>query len=327
MDNLTHTLTGLALARAGLDRACPRAAWLIVLAANIPDLDIATRLAGSVAYLNYHRHLTHSLAALPLVALLPVLVLRLFARQLPWRNAYLLSLAGAASHLALDGLNHYGVRYLLPFSGRWFRLDSTYVVDAWLLTALLLSVAAPLLSGLVGAEIGARKSPSRLPAILALCFLVVYNGGRKLLHDQAVAVLDARIYAGEAPRRVAAFPSPLNPWRWRGVVEGAGLFMVYDLNLRKEFDPGAGQIFYQPDPTPAIETARRSEAFGALLRFADFPLWTVLPAAEQEGAWRVSALDLRFATPQQPGFAATAIVDSGLAIRRAWFEFGSPRPR
>ena len=37
---LTHSLTGLALSRAGLDRLCPRAAWLLILSANVPDSDI-----------------------------------------------------------------------------------------------------------------------------------------------------------------------------------------------------------------------------------------------------------------------------------------------
>ena len=40
MDNLTHSLTGLMLSRAGLNRFYPRATLVLVIAANIPDIDI-----------------------------------------------------------------------------------------------------------------------------------------------------------------------------------------------------------------------------------------------------------------------------------------------
>ncbi len=64
MDNLTHTLTGVLLARAGLRRLTPRATWISVVAANIPDIDILVGPSG-INYLNYHRHLTHSLFSNP----------------------------------------------------------------------------------------------------------------------------------------------------------------------------------------------------------------------------------------------------------------------
>ena len=40
MDNLTHTLTGLALSRAGLNRYYARAGLVLMLAANAPDIDV-----------------------------------------------------------------------------------------------------------------------------------------------------------------------------------------------------------------------------------------------------------------------------------------------
>ena len=65
MDPLTHTATGLFLSRAGLNRLTPQAAPILMLAANAPDIDIVTTAGGSLNYLHYHRHLTHSLAAMP----------------------------------------------------------------------------------------------------------------------------------------------------------------------------------------------------------------------------------------------------------------------
>src|SRR5512141_2532080 len=117
MDNLTHTATGLFLARAGLGRGVPHATWILLLAANIPDIDVVCAAGGPLAYLNYHRHLTHAIPLLPVMALLPVLIVRLAARKrvpfgkgFPYLRAYAVSGAGVASHLALDFTNIYGIR-------------------------------------------------------------------------------------------------------------------------------------------------------------------------------------------------------------------------
>ncbi len=324
MDNLTHTLTGLALSRAGLHRACPRAAFLMMLAANAPDIDAVSALSGSITYLQYHRHITHSIAALPLVALLPVVLMRLFSRgPFAWRGAYLISIAGVASHLALDGANQYGVRYLLPFSDRWFSLDAVAVVDLWIWAALLVSVLAPALGTLVSSEIGGQKNSGRGAAIFALCFLLLYTGARKVLQDRALAELDSRVYTGGVPRRTGAFPTAVNPLLWRGVVDGEEFAAVFDVNLLKEFDPHAGQYFYKPKDVPAIEKIQEAGEFKTFLGFARFPLWWALPVPGEEGSMLVSAVDLRFASPRRPGFVATAVVNARMEVMRPRFEFGT----
>src|SRR5205823_3850454 len=100
LDNLTHTLTGLALSRAGLNRLTPQATAILLLAANAPDIDVLCAAGGSLAYMHYHRHLTHSLLMAPAMALLPLLVVWLATRKpIDWKWGYLASLAGLASHL------------------------------------------------------------------------------------------------------------------------------------------------------------------------------------------------------------------------------------
>jgi hypothetical protein len=37
-------------------------------------------------------------------------------------------------------------------------------------------------------------------------------------------------------------------------------------------------------------------------------------------------MDLRFGTPAQPGFVATADLDSRMQMIRAWFTFGAVHP-
>jgi inner membrane protein len=43
-----------------------------------------------------------------------------------------LSAIGVFSHPALDWLNTYGIRLLMPFSDTWFRGDSVFIIDPWL---------------------------------------------------------------------------------------------------------------------------------------------------------------------------------------------------
>src|SRR5882762_2062090 len=99
MDNLTHTAIGLFLARAGLRRLSPYATPMILLAANAPDVDIVSATRGSLTYLHYHRHLTHSLIAMPVMALISIAVVRICVRKpVYWPGAFLATLIAVASH-------------------------------------------------------------------------------------------------------------------------------------------------------------------------------------------------------------------------------------
>jgi len=318
------------MSRAGFDRLTPRAPWIMLLAANAPDCDIVTAFGGSLNYLHYHRHITHSLVMLPVLPLACVLLVRLASRKpLNWLGAYFIAFIGVASHLVLDLTNIYGVRLLLPFSARWLRWDITGVIDFWIWGVLLLAIFAPAVVRLVNAEIGAATQPKggarRGFAIFALLFLLLYDGGRSIAHARAVDTLESRIYNGSAPRRVAALASQ-NPFRWRGLIETAESYVIQDVNLLGEFDPSA-RPYYKPEPSPAFDAARRTEVFQEFLRFSQYPFWQMTPSDESEGATRVEALDLRFGDPQEPGFVATAILDARQQVTRAWFQFGAARPR
>jgi len=332
VDNLTHSLTGILLSRAGFNRVTPQATWILLLAANAPDIDVVSAFGGSLNYLHYHRHITHSLVMLPVLPLFCVLAVRLVSRQpLNWLGAYVMAFIGVASHLILDLTNIYGVRLLLPFSGQWLRLDTTGVIDFWIWGVLLLAMCAPILTRLVNAEIGAatqtKGGAQRGFAIFALVFLTVYDGGRSIAHARAVAILESRIYSGSSPRRVAALPASPNPFHWRGLVETPESYVIEDVNLLGEFDPAIGHTFFKPDPSPALDAARRSTVMQEFLRFSQYPFWQSTPAEQADGATRVEAMDLRFGDPQEHGFVATVILDTHQQVMREWFQFGRAQPR
>ena len=189
---------------------------ILILAANAPDVDIVSAAGGSLNYLHFHRHLTHSLIAMPLMAILSVVLVRLIGRKpVRWLGAWAIAMVAVASHLLLDLTNTYGVRLLLPFSARWLRLDITNVVDVWIWSALFL--ASP--RRFWRAWWAPRSPPGRAKpahhgrgaAWCALAFLLLYNCGRFVLHARAVAIAESRIYQGAAPLRVACLPNATNP--------------------------------------------------------------------------------------------------------------------
>jgi inner membrane protein len=332
MDPLTHTATGLFLSRAGLKRWTPLATPILLLAANAPDIDIVTLAGGPLNYLNYHRHLTHALAAMPLMAFLPVVLVRAVARKpVHWMGAFAVAMIAVASHLLLDLTNAYGVRLLLPFSARWLRLDLMNIVDLWVWAIFLLSVAGPFVARLVGSEISSGTVKTRHHgrgfAIFALAFLLLYNGWRLVLHDRAVAILDSRIYQGLTPSRVAAMPDGAVPWRWHGIVETGEFFAFEDVNLMGPFDPTEARIVHKPEPDPAIDAARRTPVFQQFLEFAQYPLWRVFPSSQVENAKVVEVMDVRFGAPFVRNFIATAVVNAKLQVIETSFQFVSSVPR
>jgi len=147
MDNITHTMAGAVLARAGLDRrgTLPLAAPTLMLAANAPDIDIFVMFMGSYAGLEYRRGWTHgpiALLLLPLVLTGMMLAWDRLVRRRGERGVslvpatvgatLLIAFIGVISHPALDWLNTYGVRVLMPFSREWFYGDAVFIIDPWL---------------------------------------------------------------------------------------------------------------------------------------------------------------------------------------------------
>lgn len=327
MDNLTHSLTGVLLARAGLNRLVPRATILAVIAVNLPDLDIVTALRGSLCYLANHRGFSHALFWLPLVALAPLPLWWLLARSqgvkpIDWLKAYLVSAVALLSHLVLDWMNVYGIRLKLPFSGEWLHLDLLNIIDVWVWAILLICTLGPVLGRLVESEMGARRGAGRGMAITGLLLVAAYIGGRAQLHDQAVKALEARMYRHEMPRRILAIPGAFNPWQWTGVVETSSSWYVIPLDLHREFDPESGRIFPKPDTSSVRSAVLGTETARVFLDFSQAALWRITPTPSPEGAVSVTIHDLRFGLPGEGAFSAEWIVDAKGRVVHEGFVFG-----
>jgi inner membrane protein len=317
------------LARAGVGRGIPRAGLLLMFAANAPDMDIVSWFGGSLAYLEYHRWVTHSLVAAPVLSAVAVLLVWLFVRgrPFPWVRAVIAALIGVSSHLFMDWTNVYGIRLLLPFSPDWLRLDITPIIDPWIWAALLLAIVAPALAKLVSSEIGAKSGTGRGWAIFALLVVGGYEYARYLAHDRALAVLNARIYEGSVSTRVAAFPTFWSPLHWQGVVETDDAYRVFTLNLSEAFNPSAGRVLFKAQPNEAMVSASKTLAFQRFLAYSSFPLWRTMPVLDPDGGTEVDLMDIRFGDPERSGFVTAAVVDRSNRVVRSGFSIRRPAAR
>ena len=143
MDGVTHSLVGLTSAKAGLERWSPYATVVCILSANAPDIDVMSGFfGGRWTLLHYHRGITHSIiGTLALGFLIPSIfyaVDRAIAQwrkhppKIRYRGLLIASLIAAATHPLMDWTNNYGVRPLLPWSGKWFYGDLVFIIDPYI---------------------------------------------------------------------------------------------------------------------------------------------------------------------------------------------------
>jgi inner membrane protein len=143
MENLTHTLFGLAVAKSGLERATPLATATLVISSNLPDIDLLMGLDDTASSLKYHRGITHSFVGLAVLAAALTVALvfvdrRFRLRRDPFRRPlkplriFWIAYLGGLGHLFMDFTTSYGVRPLMPFSSKWFYGDMVFIADPWI---------------------------------------------------------------------------------------------------------------------------------------------------------------------------------------------------
>lgn len=312
MDNLTHTLVGLMISRCGFDswatkRSVRGMSAMLMIAANAPDIDGYPFFYSQIEYLKIHRGYMHSLAAIPVMALLPIAIVCGVTKQRPTFMAWFGCMVALLSHILLDWTNVYGIRMLLPFSDRWLRLDLTNLVDPIIWSILLLAVGVPYVLSLASKEMGSKKASGgrRGWAWLALLLIVGYEGLRWDSHERVVQSLNSLLYMDKPAKNVYAFPSGLGLQYWRGVVEGDNFFYEMLVNRTGEFNMSRARLDYKAPESAALEAARRDPVFAADLRFNQVPMWRTSPL---EDGTRVQLADIRFGGFDSGLFTVTAIV-------------------
>lgn len=311
MDPVTHFLTGACLSRAGLNRATGLATLTMVLATESPDIDVLWFFGGSVTGFAHHRGFTHTLLGAPVMAGIVVGgvygIYRLWRRRRGdwkpkreprWGLLFLFALLGVLVHIFQDFTNNYGVRPLAPFHPHWYSWDIVSIIDPIMLAALALGLLVPALLRLVTEEVGAGpgRYRGRGGAVFALLVLAAVIWVRDFEHRRAVAALNSITYRGENPIRVSAFPYPLNPFTWGGVIETRDFYEIVPVDSSSgAVDPNNEAVpHFKPAETPVTLAAKKSRLGRFYLDWADYPFVTVRPLPGNAGN-RVQFRDLRFA--------------------------------
>lgn len=325
MDNLTHSLVGLTLARTPLGKDRPGATAALVLASNAPDIDIVSIAGDTASYLEWHRGPTHGLLGIAALGLLSAGIVWLFTRQRPagsparrFVSLWMLGTVGVAGHVLMDLPTVYGTRLLSPWSWTWWSVDWMPIVDIYLLAVLA-----------AGLWLGRMKPAQRTrAAVAALALMLVDYGLRASLHaaalqrapalfgegwrsacepaDRPWLSLERWPRNGATPSRghggpsclmdVAAMPDFVSPFRWRVIARFSDAYEVRVMELGK---PGAGTpaprapLLRVDDPwTPMIARASATRVAQVFLGFSRFP--AVVTVIEPGGRTRVRWTDLRF---------------------------------
>jgi len=330
MDNLTHTLYGLTLAKAGLNRMTPGATSMLLIGTNLPDVDVVSLLGGKIVYLKYHRGITHSLFGTILGAALLASIAWCISSQLSgkktsagWWKLYLLWLIALGSHLILDFTNSYGTRLFLPFSDRWLAWDIVFIVDPWILLVLVLGLGLPFLFGLINQEIGAKPTRSSRTAAVCLLLIAAYWVSKDVSHRLAIAELRQKGYSTGPPLRVAALPEIFDPFAWDGVVETESAYHFAAVGWRvfqNRFESRNGRLYHKVEQVEVVEAAKKGVEAQIFLNFARFPLFRVEPMSQ---GYEVFLSDLRFEYSPRPrkGFVLTTEMDKHFHIISERFLF------
>lgn len=330
MDNLAHTLAGLALAEAGLKRRSALATATLAIAANLPDIDAITYFVGrDVDSLAFRRGWTHgpvAMLVLPLVLTGIMVAWDRAFRHRPGRRhtpvntgwLFVVGLIGVLSHPLLDLLNSYGVRLLMPFSDTWFYGDALFIIDPWLWVTLALGVFLSRRRAHrerdAGAGIGMRRRSSRdvpvegrwvtRPARLAIAAIVLY------------AVVMAG--TGRLGRIIVARQSPLGPSATSAMVGPVALTPFRRDVVRAIGDQyETGTLVFDPSPrfvgsaviekesgAPGVAAAMRTHDGAAFLSWARFPRFITETVGD---SIRVRMSDLRYTDRAGRGWASVVV--------------------
>ncbi|MFZ0821127.1 MAG: metal-dependent hydrolase [Candidatus Acidiferrales bacterium] len=314
MDPISQTLLSITVCRAGFDRLTRLAMPMLIVSGLAVDLDLLSAIGGPRAYLEGRCTATHSFLGASIIAAVVALAFTLAGRKhatepIRFARAFTVCLAGALIHIALEFAGSYGVKLFWPFSGRWFALDLIAPIDPWLIVFLLAGILLPALFRLITEEIGAKHKSRSIArgAIAALALLVIYLGGREVLHMRALQMLNSRLYRGDPPITMGAFPDSTSPFKWYGVVVTENALIRVDVPiLGSQFDPESGRPYFKPEPSAALEAARATPTASLFLSFARFPRAHI---EQTDAGYHVEITDLRFDVHSPPGRVTSAVID------------------
>lgn len=223
MDPLSQGVVGAAASQLVARRVEKVAAGLIGFFAGLAaDLDVLISSSSDpLMFLEFHRHFTHALVFIPIGALLCTVVFRIVFRRwfsrnrLSFKQTYVFSFVGYATHALLDACTTYGTQLLWPFSDTRVAWNNVSVVDPLFTLPLLLIVAIAVF----------KRSANA--ARLGVIYVFFYLGLGGVQNYRATGVAEQLASSrGHVPSNLGVKPSFANLIVWKSVYEYSGRYYV-----------------------------------------------------------------------------------------------------
>jgi inner membrane protein len=273
-----------------------------LIGANLPDVDVLAYFWGPAADLAFRRGWTHGILALALwpFALTGAMLLvdrgirRVRRASSPPSGlvpgqVLLLSSIAILSHPILDTLNTYGMRWLMPFSGRWFYGDTLFIIDPWLWLALGFGV-------MLSRPPRGSTRPARVALWLSFAYVVAM--AVSTLAARRIAGREIASMSGEGVQRLMVSPFPVNPFLRSVVAEQKEVYRTARFRwlAHRHLDSASVRIFLKGRTDhPAVQAAAATTVGRRYLSWARFPTFQVEPAGGADFVVRI--VDLRYGDP------------------------------
>ena len=345
MDPLTHMVTGALVAQTMAPEEHRFAFALVAAGAGmVPDIDFLARKAKKkLLFLKLHRGFTHSLVAVPIIALCAAGSGHLLFGA-PFVLLAAASAVAALSHLVLDTIMHgTGLRLLWP-SRRKTCLhlvvglnpltSSARCGERSLMVCMRCTMHSAVINPMVLLLWAGFAVSLVIPWWPALSSAIV---GATLLYLLSCQVLRWRARrslarhvrgagGGEAEQESVSaqtFPASFNPGHWIGVTAHTGGYRVWSVDAAG----GSVEIIGEHGPSgggQAVEQSRETETVQEFLANAVFPHATEYPTTKRTlVVWR----DLAFAfSPVVSLFAARVELDADRIVKSEEFRERWDRP-
>lgn len=356
MDPLTHVLVGANLSATRLGEKARFAAATLVVGANLPDVDGVCYVVGHDVALGFRRGWTHGVLALVVLPLLLGGLMYAIDRRWgrgappsPFRWHLALAAIGIWSHPTLDWLNTYGMRWLMPFDGRWFYGDAVFIMDVWLWlvlgvgylvgrrpTAAILVPATliggwivktvwqrapdylPLVVGVFGVLLAAlfwtkaveRPELARRIATAALVTATAYIGARLLINEATEAAVGRELALRGAPASaLMAGPDPITPATWQIVAATGDVYRFGEYDWLTRSLELEERTLAVAKDSPEWRLAKEDPAVRGLVTWMRFPSYEIERRGEET---LVHIVDAR---RRSGGRRATVVLPAPVSVR------------
>ena len=225
MDPLTQGVIGAALPQSiGNKKSLGIIGILGFLSGLAPDLDVFIRSESDpILFLEFHRQFTHSLIFIPFGGLICALVLHFLISKrfkIRFKDTWIYSTLGYATHGLLDACTSYGTLLFWPFSQTRIAWNNISIIDPLFTLPLLILIVT------------AGLKQKRIFAVIAILWAVFYLSLGVYQKNEAIKVSKTIAKSrGHDASRINVKPSIGNILLWKSIYETQDKFYIDAIRL------------------------------------------------------------------------------------------------